>query len=253
MVYWVAITLVVSLQISLGGCLKCDSMPDKSLPCVEVPKCNSGADLAEINIYLLSNGRGNASADSIVQLCFSDTEFYLYHRAMGQKYMERTDYSQCNDPVFNSNVAEIFIAPNMEKSPHCYNELDISPYNVMFDAGIYNEDLNYKSVEGYPFDCESANITHSTLINMEQNEWQYNMTLPFSLLNCPYNCPMKRYCGHTTPNNIYRANLFRINQITQEQAECTSDTCEYMAWNPTGVNPPAFHEPEKFGFLLLQL
>jgi hypothetical protein len=45
--------------------------------------------------------------------------------------------------------------------------------------------------------------------------------------------------------------MFRISQLTPSTA-CSSTTCEYMAWNPTLANPPAFHEPTKFGYLLLQ-
>jgi hypothetical protein len=46
--------------------------------------------------------------------------------------------------------------------------------------------------------------------------------------------------------------MFRISQLTSNTA-CSSSTCEYMAWSPTMANPPAFHEPTKFGYLLLQL
>lgn len=170
---------------------------------------------------------------------------------MGQKYLSPTTYTQCNDVIFNSDVAELFIAPHMEEEPHCYNELDISPYNVMFDSGIYNPNLNHTGITGTTFPCSTSNISSSTTIDMSQNQWEAQMTFPFSLLNCPYDCPLKQYCGHDTPNSIYRANMFRITQLTSNTA-CSSSTCEYMAWNPTMCDPPAFHEPTKFGYLLLQ-
>jgi hypothetical protein len=111
---------------------------------------------------------------------------------MGQKYLSPTTYSQCNDAIFYSDVAELFIAPSMEEETHCYNELDISPYNVMYDSGIYNPNLNHTAVEGTTFTCDAYNITHTTSIDMNKNQWEASMTFPFSLLNCPYNCPLKR-------------------------------------------------------------
>jgi hypothetical protein len=156
-----------------------------------------------------------------------------------------------NDAIFNSNVAEFFVAPNMNE-PHCYNKLDISPFGVMYDAEIYNPNLNHSGVQGSTFDCASSGISHRTTTLMSENQWKVDMRLPFSLLNCPYNCPLQRYCGHDTPNDIYRGNFFRISQLT-ENPQCSSSTCEYMAWSPTDVDPPAFHEPNKFGYLLLQL
>ena len=74
----------------------------------------------------------------------------------------------------------------------------------------------------------------------------FDLSIIFYLINF-------RYCNkeNISPNEIYRANIFRINQLTTN-SQCNSNICEYMAWNPTNVDPPAFHEPTKFGFLLLQ-
>lgn len=177
---------------------------------------------------------------------------YVNHTANKQEFLVDPNYSACNEPIFSADVAELFIAPNMEETPHCYNELDISPFDVMFDAGIYNENLTYTTVDGYEFDCEGTGVSHFTDIDMDNNRWEAHLTFSFELLNCPHDCPLARYCGHSTPNYIYRANFFRINELV-ETADCSSSTCEYLAWSPTDINPPAFHEPTKFGYLLLQL
>lgn len=230
--------------------LKCEDSSFEGLPCVEVPRCSEGA--AAITIDKLSNGLGPSRSYSEVSLCFDAEKMYVNHTAYGQEYLSDPGYNACNDPVFNADVAELFIAPYMEQTPHCYNELDISPFDVMFDAGIYNENLSYKSVDGYEFDCDGTGITHTASVNMSENKWNARLTFSFELLNCPHDCPLAQYCGHSTPNNIYRANFFRINELVQTNS-CSSSTCEYMAWSPTLINPPAFHEPTKFGYLLLQL
>ncbi|KAJ1437745.1 hypothetical protein B484DRAFT_444936 [Ochromonadaceae sp. CCMP2298] len=230
--------------------LKCESMPS-DLPCVEISRCRSGDPNATVTIDSLSNGLGKSKAVSTVSLCFTDTDLYLHHEAAGQLYLGETSYQQCNSAIFNSNVAEFFVAPTLDE-PHCYNELDISPFDVMYDAGIYNPNLNHTSVQGTTFDCATSSITHSTSTLMSENQWKVDMSIPFSLLNCPYNCP--QHCplaNRNGPHDSYRVNFFRISQLTQNP-QCSSSTCEYMAWSPTDVNPPAFHEPLKFGNLLLQ-
>lgn len=247
-----AITMAVALMgASVSSALKCSDLDTGSLPCAEIPRCTNGV-AEHITINQLSNGLGASSSTSDIAMCFDDNNLYVNHTAFGQQFLLDPGYTSCDDPIFNADVAELFIAPNMEATPHCYNELDISPFNVMFDAGIYNEDLSYKTVEGYEFACEGTGVSHSTAIDMSQNKWEAQLSFSFQLLNCPHDCPLSVYCGHSTPNNIYRANFFRINELVGTY-KCSSSTCEYMAWNPTMINPPAFHEPSKFGYLLLQL
>jgi hypothetical protein len=230
--------------------LKCDMYADKNLPCVEVPRCSSNT-FGTLEINQLSNGLGASVSNSEISLCFDDLNLYVSHMALKQSYLTNPGYDTCNDHIYNSNVAEMFIAPNMESVPHCYNELDISPFNVMFDSGIYNPNLNHSGIVGYQFPCEGTGIEYETEVNMASNYWKAKMSFSFELLNCPYECPLSRYCGHSTPNDVYRVNFFRINQLV-ETATCNSSLCEYMAWSPTMANPPAFHEPSKFGYMLLQ-
>jgi hypothetical protein len=185
--------LVAFLCVFQSFALKCAEIPDKSVPCSEIPRCSSDAgEVAKITIDQLSTGAGASQATSTVSMCFTDTELKVTHKAMGQKYLSATSYTECNDSIFNSDVAEFFVAPNMEQEPHCYNELDISPYNVMFDSGVYNPNLNHTGIQGTTFPCATSNITSDTTIDMSQNQWTAHLTFPFSLLNCPYNCPLKR-------------------------------------------------------------
>lgn len=171
--------------------LKCADVKDKTVPCAEIPRCTTGLT-ASLTIDQLSTGLGASQATSTVELCFSDTKLQVVHKAHGQKFLGPTTYTECNTAIFNSDVAEFFIAPNMEEEPHCYNELDISPYNVMYDAGIYNPNLNHTAVQGFTFSCDTSNIESKTSIDMTKNQWEATLSFPFSLLNCPYECPLSR-------------------------------------------------------------
>ncbi len=130
----------------------------------------------------------------------------------------------------------------------------------MFEAGIFNPNLNQTGIVGADMSCDTSGIVHDTNVvkpadGSDKGEWKAALSYPFHLLNCPYNCQnmsgTTRYCGHDTPNDIYRLNFFRINELTPV-SKCSSSTCEYLAWSPTDANPPAFHVPTKFGFILLQ-
>lgn len=250
---------IISAQRHPERSLSCDRFPHEGLPCVEVPRCSESSLIEKtksssyvtVTVDQLSTGLGAASSTMTVDLCFDDINLYATYTAFNQTYFPAEKYTECNDPVFYQDVIEIFVVPYMEKVAHCYNELDISPYNVMFEAGIYNKNLNYTGVVDSTMNCSTSGVIHETTIDETSNSWTAQLTYPFHLLNCPYNCPMWKYCGHDTPNDIYRANFFRVNEL-KEVSSCSSSTCEYIAWNPTDINPPAFHEPSKFGFLLLQ-
>jgi hypothetical protein len=57
----------------------------------------------------------------------------------------------------------------------------------------------------------------------------------------------------TAPVAQYRANFYRVNELEPVgQQLCSSSSCEYLAWSPTMVDPPAFHCPKKFGYLILE-
>jgi hypothetical protein len=237
------------------------------LPCVEVPKCSyqnnhqvlkkrggvewSMENFATIPITQLSTGAGKGKSLTEVHLCFDETNLYLNVDLHNQFYLtNEQQFKTCNDAIFNENVFETFIVPYQETEPHCYNELDISPNNVMFEAGIYNPNLNHTGIVGTDMSCDASGILHNTVINSDLS-WKAALSYPFHLLNCPYNCPVGNYCGRDLPNDIYRLNFYRINELSPV-SKCSSSTCEYLAWNPTLANPPAFHEPTKFGYMLLQ-
>lgn len=246
------ILAVLLVFLTVGLAKTCDDYASTGLPCVEVPRCDNVGSKAEITVNKLSNGLGGSKSYSTISMCFDDSNLYVTNTAMKQMYFSNPGYKNCNDPVFNADVSEMFVAPNMEPTTHCYNELDISPFNVMYDAGIYSPNLNHSGVVGTEFNCDGTGINYKAVVDTKGNSWTSTMSYSFALLNCPNNCPLRQYCGHTFVNEVYRANFFRVNELV-ETSKCSSSTCEYMAWSPTNCNPPAFHEPTKFGYLLMQL
>lgn len=225
---------------------------NKNVPCVEIPSCLSGAGMIEIN--LLSSGL-IASGKSTVSMCYTDQFLNITHAAFDQKYFTTSPYTNCNSEIYLLDVVEAFVAPDLEESgPLCYSEIDVSIENVMFESGIINPNLNHTGISGQVLECSSSGIQHETFGNREENLWTSSVQIPWSVLNCPRGCPYSAYCDASSdlskPLGSYRANFFRLNEL-EATSKCTSTLCDYMAWSPNFVSPPAFHEPLYFGYLVL--
>ena len=128
----------------------------------------------------------------------------------------------------------------------------MSPKNVMFEAGIYNPNLNHASIKGTLMDCSNSSVEHEVKTDEENTQWTSTITLPWSVCNNPVGCPVEEYAtvSSSSPCSLYRINFYRINELAQVN-QCSSTSCEYLAWSPTMCNPAAFHEPTKFGYLVL--
>jgi len=228
----------------------CTTFQNTNLPCVEVPQCSTAS--ANVTINKLSNGLGASKSHSTLQLCYDSTSLKFTIDSMEQSFYSNHVYGSCNDNVYNSDISEVFIAPwyTDETTPHCYSEIDVSPSNKIFESGIYNPNLNHSGISNYLIDCDSSGVTSSTTINTSNNSWQEILSIPWSIIDNPYGCPVSQQKTLTTASKVYRANFYRVNELVSVST-CSSSTCEYMAWSPTGSNPPAFHEPTKFGYLVL--
>jgi hypothetical protein len=225
-------------------------------PCVVVPSCSNSK--ASIYLNKLATGAGRSSTLSRVDLCWSQSGFNLVFDMVNQTWFNPNPFTACNSPVYNLNVAETFIVPQFvdEDSPPCYSELDISPNDVMFQSGIYNPNLDGINISSTFMKCETSGVTHETAADQRNQEWEATLMFPWSVVNCPAGCPISNHClsiKAPTQGSVYRANFFRVAELASIPigSACTPATCEYVAWNPTFQDPPAFHIPKYFGYLVL--
>lgn len=240
-----------------GSSTSCGELNPK-VPCLEVPKCNSSTGPpALVRIDHLSNGLPASEVAQTTQLChdgegdFLQVSFDIEQQGVSASLDSK--YTTCNSGVFNLDVMEAFIAPP-GGSLHCYTELDLSMANVPFFSGIYNPNLNHTGIVGTSIDCASSGIAHSTdtASLKAQGRWTSSIRVPFSLLRCPAGCP--EACPPSNSNNVWRANFYRVrvnDAAVMDTQRCTTEFCDYLAWSPTNVSPPSFHEPLSFGFLVL--
>jgi hypothetical protein len=225
------------------------------LPCVSIPSCENGEGSLVVN--QLSNGLGTSKSTAAVNFCYTPTTLNLNVVAKNQVYYPQDVYTACNDNVFLLDVMELFIGScqnseecNDNGDTYCYSEIDTSPYNKIFESGIYAPYLNHSSLTNYLIDCDQSQITHQT--ETRGSEWFWKVSVPWDLINNPQGCPKgEKNLKGAAAGQLFRGNVYRVNAVTSMVTKCSSTSCEYVSWTPTYANPPAFHEPTKFGYFLL--
>ena len=244
------LTGLLASLISGVAAYTCDDFKSTGLPCVEIPTCASNVVTGGV-VNKLSNGLGSAKSVTKFRACYDESSLSFEMNNYNQYYYSSYNYGACNDNVFNSDVVEVFIAPWSveEPTPHCYSELDVAPSNKIFQSGIYNPNLNHTGIKNYLIDCESSGVASSTEVVLSSSAWIETLTVPWSVVDNPNGCPVS--AKKSSPaSKVYRFNVYRVNELSSVST-CSTSTCEYMAWSPTLSNPPAFHEPTKFGYAVL--
>ena len=225
-------------------------------PCVEVPRCGgTGSESAPIEIFQRSDGTlpSQKTTAQTTTLCHEDGKsLVIAFQLNQQRETVKSSYVTCNSAIYNLDVVEMFISPGLA-DPKCYSELDLSLANTPFFSGIINPNLNHTGISNVLIDCATSGIVHTTTPVEYSSSWTATFKVPLALLNSPHGCP-DAPSPSPQQNSMFRANFFRINAKTDAIAEsqkCSPDTCDYLAWSPNYVSPPAFHEPHYFGALVL--
>jgi hypothetical protein len=140
-------------------------------------------------------------------------------------------YTQRDDPIYDEEVVEVFLAPG-EADPVEYVELEVSPNGVLFDAWVKNPtSTRVDLIIDLAWSCPG--IRWQVARQDRQQHWQAVMSIPWAAMTTSAQRP-----------TVWRANFYRIERPHQGQAE-------FSCWSPTLVTPPDFHKPARFGILTL--
>jgi len=131
-----------------------------------------------------------------------------------------------DDPLWQEDVVEIFIAPS-GTTP--YFEIEVNPLGTLFDARIDSPDgVRTTMKTDLSWTCPGL---LAILRREDQKTWDVVVRLPFA----PFG-------GRPADGATWRANFFRI-----DRSDGYGD--EFSAWQPTKKNPPDFHVAAAFGLL----
>ena len=178
--------------------------------------------------FIRADGSQEALQQTILRLCYSKQFFYARFDCLDRDIWG--NYTRRDDPIYNEEAVEIFIAPT-ESDPTDYYEFEISPKGVLFDARIHNPDgkNNPQMLGEAAWDCPG--IQWHAGMNVALQHWWAMVGIPWRAISPELELP-----------KAWRANFYRI-----ERPHDAED--EYSCWSPVMTEVADFHRPAQFGIL----
>ena len=180
------------------------------------------AEKVSLNKYW-SGERAPEGRQADVRILWSSTSLYVRFEGNQLEPLvinQNPDRSRKTEGLWNRDVCEIFVAPNLEE-PNRYFEFEVAPTGEWVDLEIHQTpdkretNLEYHSGMKTSMQIESGKVFVSMKI-----EWNAFGKTPKA-------------------GEKWRGNLFRILG--------EGETRGYLSWQPTETEKPNFHVPEKFG------
>lgn len=175
----------------------------------------------------LADGSAPASQPTVVRACFDDEALYVRYDCSDSDIWGT--YTRRDEPIYEQEVVEIFIAPGTDDPTH-YFEFQVSPDGVLFDAKIFNPTSTRADLQvNVEWNC--PNIRWTAERNDTAEKWWAALAIPWNAITDDGRVPA--FC---------RANFYRIERPRQGETE-------YSCWSPTLTEPADFHKPARFGIL----
>jgi len=236
-------SFVIAQQTCASVLAQMEAKGHVPVPCLAVPNCTTS--VVKIPNIQYSDGHATLPQGTSFSLCYTPDVIQVNLYFNNDIYL-RNDYKNCNNPLYNQEVAEVFIAPGTDDTP-VYHEIELSPNNILFVNQIYNPYLN-GSITGVNVSCTQSGIVTNATKDPANQSWQGQISLPFTLIsNVTYSNALNK-----PSSQIWRIGLYRIVML-KNTTSCDPSICNYGAWSPTFKNPPSFHQPIYFGVLVLDM
>ena len=141
-------------------------------------------------------------------------------------------YTQRDDPIYDEEVVEVFIAPG-DATPVDYYEFEVSPNGVLLEVLAHNP-TGKRSELRLDFTWDCAGLQWAAQRDDARNQWRVIYAFPWASIGAPKELPTH-----------WRANFYRIDRPHDADHE-------FSCWSPTMINPADFHRPGYFGHLALE-
>lgn len=193
-------------------------------------------ELPDLSPFVLADGTGLATYQTETRVC-CDAQ-YLYVRFDCEDPDIWGTYTQRDQPLYDEEVVEVFIAPGTA-DPVRYYEFEVSPKGVLFDAAIHNPTSHRDDiVVDLGWDC--PDIRWQAGQEDAAEHWWATLAIPWQAIQPPGNSSS---ASGERPE-IWRANFYRIERPRGAAPE-------FSCWSPTFTQPADFHKPAHFGTLVL--
>lgn len=178
--------------------------------------------------FLRSLDGARAGAATEARLLWDDR--FLYVAFQSEDPRISTPFTQDDQPLYTSNVVEIFLVPGPPAGP--YAEIELAPSNALFDARFTGRrqgmDLAWSSGARHAVHLDGT-------LNDDQDldrGWTAELAIPFAVLPGLQGAPKA--------GDRWRINLYRLRQGPGQPGEG-------QAWSPPLVGD--FHALDRFGVL----
>lgn len=212
-----------------------------SLPQIAVPRVASTWDQAKdpfawdwdsgvtLPAFTLADGSGFASQQTSTRLCYHAQALFVHFDCADHDIWGT--YTQRDDPIYDEEVVEIFIASGSE-SPIDYYEFELSPNGVLLDVKVHNPDDDRTTMQ-LDFGWNCPGLRWGARRDDANHRWQAYYAIPWTSIGATSILP-----------TTWRANFYRIERPRH-------GTPEFSCWSPTLTDPADFHKPAQFGMLTL--
>ena len=89
----------------------------------------------ELPPFILADGSAAAIQKTVARVCFDSDSLFVRFDCQDRDIWGT--YTQQDDPIYDEEVVEVFLAPGQD-TPVDYYELEISPNSVLLDVKIHN-------------------------------------------------------------------------------------------------------------------
>jgi Carbohydrate-binding family 9 len=177
--------------------------------------------------FVRADGSGPALQQTNTRICCDDDALYV--RFDCQDCDIWGTYTQRDDPIYDEEAVEVFIAPGSAAPAHYY-EFEVSPNGVLLDALIDNPTSRRADLRvDFGWDCPGLRWWAGR--DDDAGRWWAVLAIPWAAIGPP-----------GQPASIWRANFYRIERPRDAAPE-------FSCWSPTYTAPADFHKPEYFGRL----
>ncbi|MCA2981121.1 MAG: carbohydrate-binding family 9-like protein [Myxococcaceae bacterium] len=140
-----------------------------------------------------------------------------------------------DDPIYNEDVAEVFFDADGDGAT--YNELQVSPHNVNFDASFVARRSDLPTAMKWESGMKSAVKVRGTLDDDSDRDdgWSAELAIPIAQLNQVPHVPPRK-------GDVWRFNAYRLEHYVRRQQ------IDGQAFSPLFVGD--FHALPRFGTLV---
>jgi Carbohydrate-binding family 9 len=175
--------------------------------------------------FILADGSGAAKQQTQVRLAYSSEALYVCFDCQDDDIWGT--YTKRDDPIYDEEVVELFIAPGTE-TPHHYFEFEVSPNSVLFDCKITNPSGHYDDHLLVDKAWNAEGLEWHAKTSPERQQWWAFLKIPWQ--------DISGFHGE------WRANFYRIERSRKSGTELS-------CWSPTFST--SFHVPAYFGRLII--